>query len=147
MGPGRSPGPATKGALLHKGKALLGSAVVLALGLTAATGPASAVTKRGGSATFNATSDVDFTDPALDYLSSGWQIEYSTCVKLINYPDAKGPKGSQPIPEAASALPTVSKDGKTYTFNVPPGKYKFSPPSNQPVTAKTFQFVIDRLAS
>jgi len=132
---------------LHKGKALLGSAVVLALGLTAATGPASAVTKRGGSATFNATSDVDFTDPALDYLSSGWQIEYSTCVKLINYPDAKGPKGSQPIPEAASALPTVSKDGKTYTFNVPPGKYKFSPPSNQPVTAKTFQFVIDRLAS
>jgi ABC-type oligopeptide transport system substrate-binding subunit len=132
---------------LHKGKVLLGTAVVLAVGLTAAAGTAGAAAKRGGVAHFSGQNDIDFSDPALDYLSSGWNLEYSTCVKLINYPDKTGAVGSQPIAEAAQALPTVSKDGKTYTFVVPPGKFKFSPPSNQPVTAKTFSFVIDRLAN
>jgi ABC-type oligopeptide transport system substrate-binding subunit len=132
---------------LHKGKALLGSALVVAVGLTVATGAASAAGKRGGTAHFNSQNDIDFSDPALDYLSSGWNIEYSTCVKLINYPDKGGAAGSQPVPEAATALPSVSKDGKTYTFTVPAGKFKFSPPSNQPVTAGTFKFVINRLAN
>ena len=45
-------------------------------------------------------------------------------------------------PEAASALPTVSNDGKTYTFTVPSGKYKFN--TGEPVTAATFQHAIER---
>jgi peptide/nickel transport system substrate-binding protein len=132
---------------LHKGKALLGTAMVLAVGLTGATTAANAAAKRGGVAHFNSLSDIDYSDPALDYLSSGWNLEYSTCVKLINYPDHGGSIGSQPQAEAAQALPTVSKDGKTYTFVVPPGKFKFSPPSTQSVSAQTFAFVIDRLAN
>ena len=62
--------------------------------------------------------DVDYTDPALDYLSTGWEIEYSTCLKLMNYPDANGAKGSQLVPEAASGFPKVSNSGKTYDFTV-----------------------------
>jgi peptide/nickel transport system substrate-binding protein len=44
----------------------------------------------GGTLNVDLTDDVDFTDPALDYLSSGWEIEFSTCLKLMNYPDANG---------------------------------------------------------
>lgn len=86
--------------------------------------------------------DIDFIDPALAYYQTSWQVEYATCVKLLNYPDKTGDAGKQLIPEAASAMPTVSADGKTYTFTVPPGKYKFN--TGEPVTAATFQHAIER---
>ena len=35
-------------------------------------------------------------------------------------------------------MPTVSPDGRTYTFRIRPG-FRFSPPSNEPVTAETFR--------
>jgi len=68
-------------------------------------------------------------------------------VKLLNYADASGAKGSQLQPEAAAGLPTVSNNGKTYTFTVAPKKFQFSPPSNEFVSAGTFKFVINRLAN
>ena len=37
----------------------------------------------------------------------------------------------------------MSKDGRTYTFTIRPGM-RFSPPSNQPVTAQTFKHTIER---
>src|SRR6266571_2387782 len=43
-------------------------------------------------------------------------------------------------------MPTVSADGRTYTFRIRPG-YRFSPPSNQPVTAETFRYSIERALS
>ena len=124
-------------------------AVVLAMtGLAVNAGVAGAAAPtKGGTMKIALQSDTDFTDPALDYYQLGWEIEYSTCVKLLNYPDAKGAEGSKLVPEAAAALPTVSNSGKTYTFTVTPKKYQFSPPSNQYVTAKTFKFVINRLAN
>ena len=39
-------------------------------------------------------------------------------------------------------MPTVSADGKTYTFTVPAGKYKFN--TGEPVTAATFQHALER---
>jgi peptide/nickel transport system substrate-binding protein len=133
---------------VHKGKAALTASVVLAMtGLAVNAGVAGAAAPtKGGTMKIALQSDTDFTDPALDYYQLGWEIEYSTCVKLLNYPDAKGAEGSKLVPEAAGALPTVSNSGKTYTFTVPK-KYQFSPPSNQYVTANTFKFVINRLAN
>ena len=29
---------------------------------------------------------LDWIDPALDFISFGWQIEYATCAQLVNYP-------------------------------------------------------------
>ena len=66
-------------------------------------------------------------------------MEYSTCVKLLNYPDRGGQAGSQLIPEAAATLPKISKDGRTFTFTVPPNRFRFN--TGEPVTAKTFRFV------
>src|SRR5690349_14666097 len=117
------------------------------LAVNAGMAGAAAAPTKGGTMKIALQSDTDFTDPALDYYQLGWEIEYSTCVKLLNYPDAAGAEGSKLTPEAAAALPKVSNSGKTYTFTVTPHKYQFSPPSNQWVSAKTFQFVINRLAN
>jgi len=121
---------------------LLAAASLLAL--LAFAGVASAA-KSGGTLRVNLESDTDYTDPALAYYQISWQFEYQTCVKLLNYPDKAAPEGSKLIPEAASALPVVSNGGKTYTFTVPPNKFKFSPPSNQGVTANTFKKTFYRL--
>jgi len=138
-----------KGTRLHKPKAALSGAVVLAMtGLAVNAGVSSAAAPtKGGTMKVVMQTDTDYTDPALDYFQPGWQIEYATCVKLLNYPDATGPEGSKLVPEAAAALPTVSNGGKTYTFTITPKKFQFSPPSNQYVSAKTFAFVINRLAN
>lgn len=89
--------------------------------------------------------DVDSMDPALAYevVAGSWQLLYATCAKLLNYPDESGPAGSRLIPEVAQALPVRSPDGRTYTFKIRPG-FRFSPPSNQPVTAQTFKDTIER---
>jgi len=96
----------------------------------------------GGTLTVDLTTDVDYTDPALDYLSTGWELEWATCLKLMNYPDANGAKGQQLVPEAAAGFPKVSNNGKTYDFTVNAGFTKFS--NGQPVTAATFKAVFDR---
>jgi ABC-type oligopeptide transport system substrate-binding subunit len=96
----------------------------------------------GGTMNVDISTDVDYTDPALDYLSTGWEIEYSTCLKLMNYPDANGPKGAQLTPEAAAGFPKVSNSGKTYDFTVNAGFTKFS--NGQAVTAASFKAAFDR---
>jgi ABC-type oligopeptide transport system substrate-binding subunit len=96
----------------------------------------------GGTLNVDLSTDVDYTDPALDYLSTGWEIEYATCLKLFNYPDANGAKGSQLVPEAATGFPKVSNTGKTYDFTVNAGFTKFS--NGQAVTAASFKAAFDR---
>ncbi len=114
---------------------------VFAGSAAAKTGKAGAV---GGTLNVDLSTDVDYTDPALDYLSTGWEIEYATCLKLMNYPDANGPKGSQLTPEAAAGFPKVSNNGKTYDFTVNAGFTKFS--NGQAVTAANFKAAFDRNA-
>ena len=125
------------------------STVLVAVALAAVfTGSAVAKSAKagaqGGTLNVDLPNDVDYTDPALDYLSTGWEIEYATCLKLMNYPDANGAKGSQLVPEAAVGFPKVSNNGRTYDFNVKAGYTKFS--NGQPVTAANFKAAIDRNA-
>jgi peptide/nickel transport system substrate-binding protein len=82
-------------------------------------------------------------DPALAFYPNSWQLLYATCAKLVNYPDKPAPAGSQVTAEVAEALPERSADGKTYTFTIRKG-FRFSPPSNQPVTAETLRYTIER---
>src|SRR3954470_11224411 len=114
---------------------------VFAGGAVAKTGKAGAT---GGTLNVDLSTDVDYTDPALYYLSTGWETEYATCLKLMNYPDANGAKGSQLVPEAAVGFPKVSNSGKTYDFNVKAGFTKFS--NGRPVTAANFKAAFDRNA-
>jgi YVTN family beta-propeller protein len=74
------------------------------------------------------------------------QVIYQTCAGLLTYPDLPGAAGERLVPDVAAALPTVSADGRTYTFRIRRG-FRFSPPSNAPVTAATFAHTIDRMLS
>jgi ABC-type oligopeptide transport system substrate-binding subunit len=124
----------------------IGACLSVAAGFAGSAQSATGSTARtGGTLNVDLFSDVDFTDPALDYLSTGWEIEYSTCLKLMNYPDVNGPQSSQLVPEAAAGFPRVSGNGRTYDFNVQAGFTKFS--NGQRVTAGTFKYAIERLAN
>ncbi len=105
------------------------------------TAPATA--PQGGSLRINMPGDFDSIDPALASDAADFQLEDATCAKLLNYPDQQAPAGSVLRPEVASSLPVVSSDGRTYTFTIRPG-FRFSPPSNQPVTAETFVHTLER---
>ena len=85
----------------------------------------------------------DSLDPAVAYTGQSWQLLYATCANLLNYPDVSGAAGGRLIPEVARSLPAVSADGRTYRFTVRSG-FRFSPPSNQTVTAQTFKDTIER---
>ena len=92
------------------------------------------------------------TDPAVAAVpgsgSQFWeqQLQYATCAPLLGYPDAPAPSGWRLVPEVAAAWPAVSRDGRTYTFRIRPG-FRFSPPSDQAVTAATFKYTIERALS
>jgi class 3 adenylate cyclase/ABC-type transport system substrate-binding protein/DNA-binding beta-propeller fold protein YncE len=85
-------------------------------------------------------------DPALNWNELSFQVAGATCLKLLNRPDKPAPAGWTLRPEAAVSMPTLSRDGRTYTFKVRKG-YAFSPPSNEPVTAQTFRHSIERALS
>jgi DNA-binding SARP family transcriptional activator/ABC-type oligopeptide transport system substrate-binding subunit len=85
-------------------------------------------------------------EPALSTDPGAYEIEFATCAKLLNYPDEPPAEGWQLRPEVAAAMPTLSGDQRTYAFRIRPG-YRFSPPSNQPVTAETFRYSIERALS
>jgi ABC-type oligopeptide transport system substrate-binding subunit len=75
-----------------------------------------------------------------------WQLLDATCAKLVSYPDKPDPVGSELTAEVAKSLPARSADGQTYTFTIRTG-FRFSPPSNHPVTAQTFNYTIERTLS
>ena len=102
--------------------------------------------RAGGTAHLRSESDVDYMDPALAWIPYSWQLLAATCAKLVNYPDKPAPAGSQLVPEVAQSLPTRSPDGRAYTFTIRKG-FRFSPPSNEPVTAQTFKSAIERALS
>jgi ABC-type transport system substrate-binding protein/tRNA A-37 threonylcarbamoyl transferase component Bud32 len=82
------------------------------------------------------------SDPTHQHSWTDYQLDQATCSNLLRYPDSS----LQLEPEIAAAMPSVSADGRTYAFTVRRG-FRFSPPSNQPVTAATFVHTIDRALS
>ncbi len=126
----------------RRGRLLIVAAalIVFPLGVSAAAGKPYLA---GGVGFFNMANDVDSIDPAFSYFSTGWQIEYATCAKLVNYADAPAPDGSLLQNEVARKV-LVSADGLTYTFRLATA-FKFSPPSNERVTADSFKRALDRV--
>ncbi len=90
------------------------------------------------------TEDANYgsTDP-LNFGFPDEQFLYATCANLLNYPDSAGPDGARLQPEIAAGMPTVTRGGRTYTFRIRRG-FRFSPPSNEAVTAETFRRSIER---
>ncbi len=104
--------------------------------------PASKHALKGGTLRVNASNnDFEFSDPGLAYDTLSWSMLYTTQMLLVNFPEKSGQAGSVLYPEAATSFPTVSKDGKTYTFHIRPG-LKFS--DGSPVTAAAYQRAWER---
>ena len=88
---------------------------------------------------------LDDTDPAHAYPAPPFrgQFEHATNAQLLTY--AAAPRATLE-PEVAASMPVVSDGGRLYTFRVRPG-FRFSPPSNEAVTAETFRYSIERALS
>ena len=104
--------------------------------------PVSKHALKGGTLRVNASNnDFEFIDPGLAYDTLSWSMLYTTQMLLVNFPEKNGQAGSVLYPEAATAFPTVSNSGKTYTFHIRPG-LKFS--DGSAVTAASYQRAWER---
>ena len=120
----------------------IGVALLSAASMASAASDSSSA--RGGTLRIDQRSDFDYADPALAYFSGTWQVEHVTCERLLGLPDKEGEAGTRPVPQVASAMPAVSPDGKTYTFNLKRTS-RFS--NGLPVTAPTFVYAWNRAAN
>ena len=131
--------------MLVMGVALLVAATTVGAASSASQRTGKAGVTKGGTLRVNeANADFDFVDPQLAYRTDDWDMLFSTAMQLVSFPEKSGAAGSQLYPQAATAFPTVSKDGKTYTFTIRSG-LKFS--DGTPVTAAAYQRSWERILS
>lgn len=74
---------------------------------------------------------------------SAWLLGNATCLKLIDFDEVTGAL----TPDAATAMPAVSADGKTYTFTIAAGHTFFLGGPTEPVTAESFKRALERATS
>jgi ABC-type oligopeptide transport system substrate-binding subunit len=123
--------------------ALSAAAAVVGLSLLATSGLGSPGRQApDGTFRYSIDTDVDYIDPALAHYAVSWEILYATCSMLVSYPDAPAPRGARLVPDGAAAMPTVSRDGRTYTFQVRRGR-RFS--DGTPITARAFERALIRV--
>ena len=87
------------------------------------------------------TFSLDPTDPALASEPVAVEIERATVSGLLALRVGAGLG-----PDLAAAMPTVSRDGRVYTFRVGRG-LRFSPPSNAAITADVIRDSVERALS
>jgi ABC-type transport system substrate-binding protein len=131
--------------MLVMGVALLVAATTVGAATSATQKASKSGIKKGGTLKLNeASADFDFVDPQLAYRTDDWSMLYTTAMQLVSFPEKTGAAGSQLYPQAATSFPTVSKDGKTYTFHIRPG-LRFS--DGSAVTAASYQRAWERILS
>src|SRR5882762_11386877 len=142
-------------------KAVRLAAVVAALAIVAAacgnkgtpsgnpTSAAGGTIQAGGTLHIAQTSDVSAAfDPQKEYYQLSF--EYFKCCMLRTLLQTKevpiDQGGNVLQPDLASALPTISADGLTYTFSIKPGVHYSPPLQDVTVTAGDFVRAIEREA-
>jgi len=85
--------------------------------------------------------DIENVDPARSYYVPEWQYEWLTGRMLLNYAHKAGKAGYRQNLDGAKSY-KVSKDGKTYTFNLRHGM-KFS--DGKPITAANYRWSLLRI--
>jgi peptide/nickel transport system substrate-binding protein len=123
--------------------ALAAAWVVTGCGGGSATTGSGAPTK-GGILRAGIPSNPDHLDPALSYTNEGWEILEATNNGLLTFKKLAGGPGATVVPDIASAMPTVTDQGKTYTFHLRSG-VMFSAPVSREVKPSDLKFSIERL--
>ncbi|MBV9606779.1 MAG: hypothetical protein JO027_16815 [Solirubrobacterales bacterium] len=97
--------------------------------------------KTGGTASVVEGTFPQSLDPSIDFTTQGGEVHWLTHLGVLSFAHASGNAGTQIIPAIATALPTTSNGGKTYTFTVRSG-LKYS--DGTPVKASDFKFSVER---
>lgn len=110
----------------------------LAAGCTSTAGPRPTAARAGGGTLRVAlTSPTEFgLDPQGVWNAHEWELLRCCLLRtLMTYPGVAGFRGTQPLPDLAVALPSVSADGKTWTFHLRRGIHYAPPLEDIEVTA------------
>ena len=93
----------------------------------------------GGTLKIEGSTDLSAAaDPQGEYETIAYTLERAYTRQLVSYPPSSNfSKAVTLVPDAASAMPTVSSDGLTYTFTLRSGlMWNTTPP--RPVTSQDF---------
>jgi peptide/nickel transport system substrate-binding protein len=121
-------------------------AVVVSGGRTWVTALAPPASHRGGTLRVVFDTD-DFTpgnspfDPGVAPYDDHWQVLSLTNDGLVTYRHVGGAAGLQVVPDLAVTMPTVSSDGRTYTFQLRKGIHYSN---GRPVRASDFRHAVER---
>ena len=102
---------------------------------------ASSSAKSGGAVTLVEGTYPQSLDPSIDFTTQGGEVHWLTYLGPYSFAHASGSGGTQVIPAVATALPTITDGGKTYTFTIRKG-LKYS--DGTPVKASDLTFGIER---
>ncbi|PZQ97231.1 MAG: peptide ABC transporter substrate-binding protein [Cereibacter sphaeroides] len=80
---------------------------------------------RGGTMRLVSVSSEGTLDPQINYTARYWQLYSFLYDGLMSFRKAGGEGSLDVVPDLAAEMPTISNDGKTYTFKLRPG-IKFS---------------------
>jgi peptide/nickel transport system substrate-binding protein len=106
----------------------------------ASTGSSSSSSK-GGTVTLVGGTFPDSLDPGFGYTTQAAEPDWLSYTGLVTYAHASGTAGGQVIPGLATALPTISADGKTYTATLRKGLVYSN---GKPVKASDFAWTAER---
>jgi peptide/nickel transport system substrate-binding protein len=83
----------------------------------------------------------DYLDPGLSDTTEGWGVLWNVYLPLLGYRHVSGPAGAKPVPYLATALPRISRDGRTYRLTLR-GGLQYS--DGSPVKARDFARAVER---
>jgi len=132
---------ATVGAVILTGAAALGVTACGSSSSEKSSGSATPAARAGGTATVLMGTAPDFLDPQEGYTTQSAEATWISYTPLLTYKHASGQAGTQLIPGLAQALPTISKDGKTYALKLRDGLVYSN---GSPVKASDFAYTIER---
>src|SRR5579872_730695 len=96
---------------------------------SSSTGTSSTPAAASGPATVVEGTFPQSLDPSIDFTTQGGEVHWLTHIGAYSFAHASGTAGTQVIPAGATALPTVTNGGKTYSFTVRSGmKYSDGTP-------------------
>ena len=77
---------------------------------------------KGGTLKIVGNGDTDYLDPQRTYYTAGFSIQRALSRQLLTYKAGPADKGGYDVvPDLAKAMPTISDDGLTYTFELKDG--------------------------
>jgi peptide/nickel transport system substrate-binding protein len=86
----------------------------------------------------------DGFDPTGEYVSIAFNSFNALLRTLVATKHIGGTEGNKLYPDLATAMPTISSDGLTYSFKLKPN-IKFGPPVNRVITSKDVEYAFERI--